>query len=111
MAKGWKKIADNSISDGIVTRAERVAKDKAMSNLVRNTKTLKAFDLKKESEELYEKAKAEEDKLLDAFDRKVVKSKNAIKQAIRIKKERAEAAKNKEPEAAKTIENEPVTEA
>ena len=81
-----------------------------MSNLVRNTKTLKAFELKKESEELYEKAKAEEDKLLDAFDRKVVKSKNAIKQAIRIKKERTEA-KTKEPEAAKPTENEPVTEA
>ena len=74
MAKGWENVGNNAITVEKVTRAERVAKDRAFNKLIRNTKSLKAFDLKAESEALYEKKINEENKLLDAFNRKAVKS-------------------------------------
>ena len=110
MAKGWTKVRDNAIDTVKMTKAEKVIKERGMAKLIRNTPKLSAFDLKKEGEDLYDKKKGEEDKLLDAFDNKLVKSKNAIKQAIRIKKERTEA-ESKKLEAAKKVEDEPVTEA
>ena len=108
MAKGWKSVGNNAITIEKVSRKDRINKDKKFSNLIRNTKSLRSFDLKKEGEDLYERRILEEDKLLDAFENKLVKSKNAIKQAIRIKKERADA---KEQKVAEKIEEEPVTEA
>lgn len=103
MAKGWENVRNNAITVEKITKAERTAKDRAFSKLIRNTNSLKAFDLKAESEALYEKKINEENKLLDAFNRKAVKSKEAIKQAIRIKKERTENTEN--------VTKEPVTEA
>ena len=53
------------------------------------TPTLTVADMKKKSSELYNAQKQKENSLLQAFDDKKLKSEKAIKQAIRIKKERA----------------------
>ena len=52
------------------------------------TETLSVPDLKKKSIELYNQQKEKEDNLLQAYEDKRLKSEKAIKQAIRIKKER-----------------------
>lgn len=94
MAKGWTSlITINTAPKSAETAAQRRQRDKSFSNLIRNTKSLSVEDLKKQSDELYAKQRAEEDKLLQAFAEKKVKSKTAIKQALRIKKERAAAEK------------------
>ena len=56
-------------------------------NLIKNTKTLTAEEMKKHSNELYDKKVAEDAKLLAAFEAKKLKSKTAIKRAIQLKKE------------------------
>lgn len=94
MAKGWISLTTvNTAPKSAETAAQRRQRDRSFSNLIRNTKSLSVEDLKKQSDELYAKQRAEEDKLLQAFAEKKVKSKTAIKQALRIKKERAAAEK------------------
>lgn len=61
-----------------------------------------AFEMKKESEELYEQAKVHEDSLVAAYNNKRLKSKNAIKEARAIIKARA-AAKNKAKEEKQAV--------
>lgn len=94
MAKGWTKV--KTVND--VERKKMTGKDLNDFNmLVKNTKTLTAPQLKKQSEELYERQQAEDTKLLDAYEDKRVKSKTAIKRAQYLKdklekeKEKAEA--------------------
>lgn len=95
MAKGWITIETvNSIKKNAETPAQKQRRLRNMDNLTRNIKRLSIEELKKNSEELYQKQRAEEDKLLQAFAEKRVKSKAAIKQALRIKKERAAAEKH-----------------
>ena len=100
MPKGWVKVETvNNISNE-ETNVQRNRREKNFSQLIRNTKIRSAVQLNKESDELYAQKVAEEDSLLAAFENKRLKSKKLIKQALRIKKERASAAEK----ASKTTE-------
>lgn len=88
MAKGWTHFATINGPEKSDKRTV-IKNEQGFNNLIRNTKTLSVVDLKKESDELYDKVVAEEDKLLAAFADKKIKSKAAIKQALKIKKARA----------------------
>ena len=94
MAKGWSTIYTNKDT----TPATTIKAERHFNNTIRNTPSLPVEKLKANSEAAYVKKIAEEDKLLDAFDNKLLKSKNAIKQAIQLKKEREAAAKKQKAE-------------
>lgn len=87
MSKKWKTIRNDTSKKS--TKEERVRQDRGFTNLINNTKTLSVKDLKTESKELYAAKIAEEDKLLEAFDNKKLKSGEAVRKALRIKKDRA----------------------
>ena len=95
MAKGWTKIS--TINDRINkyddSKENRDKRDNSFNLLIRNTKTLSAEKIKENSEILYIKQQFENAKLLDAFEHNLVKSKTAIKRAIRLKKEQTEKEK------------------
>lgn len=95
MAKGWKTIYTNA-DKTTESRAEKMRKAHKIDNTIRSMKTPTAEQLKRESEFAYEVKTLEEEKLLRAFDEKKIKSKAAIKQALRIKRERAAAEKKAE---------------
>ena len=85
MAKGWTHFA--SINEATTPDKRTVIKnEQGFSKLIKNTKKLSVLDLKKESENLFDKQVAEDDKLLDAFVNKRLKSKAAIKKALKLKK-------------------------
>lgn len=89
MAKNWETIETvYSLKNKPETLAERRRKTKIFNKMMKTTPTLTAMELRKRSVENYNKKKAEEDNLLQAFSEKRLKSEKAIKQAIRIKKER-----------------------
>ena len=88
MAKGWETIETiYSLKNKPETLAERRRKTKIFNKMMK-TPTLTVMELRKRSVENYNKKKAEEDNLLQAYAEKRLKSEKAIKQAIRIKKER-----------------------
>ena len=87
MAKGWTSIETiYSLKNKPKTQAEKRKEAKSYKRLMSTTKTLSVADLKKQSKEFYKQNKEKEDNLLQAFEDKKLKSKNAIKQAIQIKK-------------------------
>lgn len=89
MAKGWSKVKTvNDVIDNSTTK-EKETREQSFKLLIHNTKTLSIKKLKEKSDELFKVEKAKEDSLLAAFDNKQLKSKKLIKQALRIKKERA----------------------
>lgn len=92
MAKNWVKVETVNDAPNIETYVEKKRKFSDFNKMIRNTKTKKAHEIMKENEELYEQKVANEDALLAAFEDKKLKSKTLIKQALRIKKERTEAA-------------------
>lgn len=94
MAKNWIKIDTIYSPIAPETKAERRRKTKRYNHLMATTKTLSAKDLKKESIEAYNENKEKENNLLKAYEDKKLKSENAIKQAIRLKKERAKKQQN-----------------
>ena len=87
MAKGWKTIAEFGLIEN-KTRDKRKA-ERIADTVMRTTVKLNAEQLKQESVDLYIKQQYKEDHLIDAFDNKRIKNKDAIKQALRLKKERA----------------------
>lgn len=90
MAKEWTSIKTvNSVPAIKESKISRNDRMRSFDNLIHNTKPLSAIDMQKQSEKFYTQTRAEEDKLLAAFEEKKVKSKEAIKRALRIKKERA----------------------
>lgn len=97
MAKGWVSIETVNTRKKDYDRNEisRNKRDNSFNLLIRNTKTLSAEEIKKNSEDLYLHQQLEDAKLLEAFEKKRVKSKTAIKRAIRLKRELAKK-ENKE---------------
>lgn len=93
MAKGWVKL--NTVNDITYNnnRGARAERDNNFNLLIKNTKTPSIKKLKEDSEKLYAQQKAEDDKLLDAFEKNILKSKTAIKRALQLKKERAKLEK------------------
>ena len=89
MAKNWIHIDTiYSLKNSPETKAEQRRKTKIYNRLMAQTKTLSAADMRKNSITLYNEQKAKENDLLQAYEDKKLKSEKAIKQAIRIKKER-----------------------
>ena len=89
MAKNWTTIETiYSLKNKPETKTEQRRKTKIYNKLMK-TPTLSVVDLKKKSIELFNENKTKEDNLLQAYEDKRLKSEKAIKQAIRIKKERA----------------------
>ena len=102
MAKGWKTVMTNS-TDFNKRKSNTLGDSKKFNSLMAKTEKKNVEQLKKEGEELFTQRKAEDTHLLDAFDRKVVKDKNAIKRAIKLKKDMA-AAEEKAKKATQTAE-------
>lgn len=103
MAKGWKTVATNSTNFDKKKSENPLRDSKRFNSLIAKTEKKNVEQLKKEGEELFAQRKAEDAHLLDAFDRKVVKDKNAIKRAIKLKKDLA-AAEEKAKKAAQTAD-------
>lgn len=64
---------------------------KVFDNMMRNMKVQTYEELKKEGEDLYEVKLARENSLLEAYKEKILKSKELIKEARKIKAQRAKA--------------------
>lgn len=64
---------------------------KVFDTMMRSTKSKSIDELKKEGENLYAKKMAKEDSLLEAYKEKKLKSKALIREAKKIKAQRAKA--------------------
>jgi len=101
MAKGWVELPRKAgTGTDKLTRETKLKKDRAFQKAAKMADKNRLKDIEKDiermkrnSEDLYFKRKAEEDKLVDAFNDKKVKSKTAIKEAKKIIAERASAEK------------------
>ena len=88
MAKGWKTIFTNSISDKN-TKENKVRKDKNFDNLMRKTKAkVTTYDLKKEGEELFNQRLEKEESLLSAAADEKLQSQTLKNKAAAIQKNR-----------------------
>ena len=105
MAKGWRTIAEYGLVEN-KTRDRRKA-IRVADTLMRTTDKLNADKLKEEGVNLFYAQKAEDDHLLDAFDNKRIKKKDAIKRALRLKKEREKSKNAKQQNAQASIKEEP----
>lgn len=85
MAKGWTKL-ETVFDVEKKSQENRIKEDRKWSNLIRNTKIRSFEQMKKDADQHYEEQIAYENSLLEAFNNKQLKSKNLIKQAIRLKK-------------------------
>ena len=98
MTKNWKKIStvnDNKSvkeADHVKSRREKLFRDS-----IHNMKSLEEEDLKKLGDKHYAEAEAEKTKLLAALNDNRLKNKDAIKRAIKLKKD-IEAAEKKAAE-------------
>ena len=106
MAKDWIQIDTIYTEKDPKTRAERAKASKKYKSLMAKTHTLSVADLKKQSNELYHEQKMKEEHLLEAFKDNRLKSEKAIKQAIRLKKERMRKKNNTKQDTDKVSENE-----
>ena len=99
MAKGWTKIETVNDNKSVESTSQKQRNLRNFANAIRNTKSLSPEDLKKRSDEHFAAKNAEDAKLLEAFDSKKLKSKNAIKRALQLKKEQAKAEKKTQKES------------
>lgn len=107
MAKEWKTIAEFGLIEN-KTRDKRKA-ERIADTILRTTVKLNAEQLKQESVNLYRKQELENEHLIDAFEGKRIKNKDAIKRALRLKKER-EKEKTAEQKKIQASTNEKPTE-
>jgi hypothetical protein len=78
----WKSM--EFVNGKLVEKAETAYQsvdDTKAKNLIAGTRTLKAEDLRKEADELFESKKVQEDALLDSYNEKKLKSKHLISKA------------------------------
>ena len=110
MAKDWIQIDTIYKEPDPKTRAEKARASKRYKSLMAKTPTLSIIDLRKKSNELYAEQKLKEDILLEAYEDKRLKSDKAIKQAIRIKKERIKRINDAKQDTEKVSTKEETTE-
>lgn len=91
----WKTIPTINDTDNTNTKSDRQISTK-FNKLMKTTPIRSAEELKKHSEDLFIAQKLEDDKLLDAFTNKKLKSKAAIKKALGLAKKRNDAGKEKD---------------
>ena len=99
MAKNWTTIP--TVNDTTPTKEKTKAYSKRIKVMIDKVPVYEGADekeiekkIKKHQEELYLAQKAEEDKLLDAFTNKKLKSKAAIKRARSLAKRKRDAGKS-----------------
>ena len=94
----WTKIV--TINDATIqtSKSDREV-SKTFNKLMATTPKRDIEQLKKHSEDLFDIQQAEDEKLLDAFAKKKVKSKAAIKKALGLSKKRNDAGKDKDKKA------------
>ena len=93
MAKGWTTISN--VNTMIPKTYSEKANNKAFKKLMTTTKSKSLKELLEEGNLAYQQKIAEDDALLDAFEHKRLKDKDAIKRAMALKKEREAAAAKK----------------
>lgn len=100
MAKGWSVVPTVNDIKFARTKEEKKRSNKRFAKAIKNAEAAILKDpkqdlerLKKEGEQLYWKKREEEDRLIDAYNKKLLKSKTAIKEVKRIIKERANTEK------------------
>lgn len=97
MSKQWKTIP--TINDTTAVETKTKAYNKRIKSMMDKVPVYEGSKediekkIKKHQDELFEKQKLEEDKLLDAFANKKLKSKAAIKKALGLSKKRNDAGK------------------
>lgn len=96
MAKGWTTIRNDNQGNTGKTNF------RAFDKLIRNTKTLSVAELKKASNEAYDKRIAEEDKLIAAVKDGRATKPEQIERAKAIESARAKAKKEKKEKSAET---------
>lgn len=95
MAKGWKIVYTNA-------NTGNKSNFKAFNKAIRNTQSLSIDELKKQGIELYEKKKAEEDKLIAAVKEGRATKPEQIKRAKAIESARTKVKKEKKDKSAET---------
>ena len=112
MAKGWTVLETVNDRKNPITEEQKKRNRKNFAKAIKNAEDARLKDvdkdlerLKKEGEDLYWTRFNEEEKLLDAYKNKKVKSKEAIKRAKKLIKDRAEAEKKKKVAAEKNESN------
>jgi len=92
MPKGWTFIGTNDLAYGNKrTNAEKYREINKFKIAIEKMQTLSYEDLEKKTEQTYAATRARENALLQAYENKMLKSKELIKEAQQIKK-----ARNKE---------------
>lgn len=99
MAKGWTRIETVNDNKSVETDAQKQKNLRNFANAIHQMKSLSPEDLKKRGDENYATRIAEDEKLLDAFDKKKLKSKDAVKRALQLKKEKAKTEKKTQKES------------
>ena len=103
MAKGWEHFS--TVNDKKEESAEQKrARNKIADRIVRTTKTYSEEELKKMSDERYAAKIATEDRLVELYGEKKLKSKRLIREARIIIKRREEEAKKAETKQAEKAE-------
>lgn len=87
MPKGWVLVGTNAMEYGDTeTRREKIRRQQKFDNAIRNITKRSAEKMEEDSEKSYKAQVAENEKLLQAFKDKKLKSKAAIKKAKALKK-------------------------
>lgn len=92
MAKNWETIRTSKPTLVVDTIKNRKNFEKA----IRTTKSLNLFDLKEKGEKSYAEKIARENALIDAYENKLLKSKELIKEAKALKSTRDKEKKQPE---------------
>lgn len=91
MAKGWKTIYTNADTT-VENERVKINRNHHFNTTIKTTKTPTLDQLKREFEFAYEVKTLEENRLMQGFDDKKLKSKALIKRALRMKKEQEKTA-------------------
>ena len=102
MAKGWSVVPTINDVNFTRTKEDKKRSNKRFAKAIKKAEDARLKDpeqdikrLKKEGEDLYWKKREKEDRLIDAYNKKLLKSKTVIKEAKKIIKDRADAEKKK----------------
>ena len=103
MPKGWVLVGTNAMEYGDTkTRREKIRRQQKFDNAIRNITKRSAKKMEEDSEQSYKAQVAENEKLLQAFKDKKLKSKAAIKKAKALKKRADKKDKENNIEAVAT---------
>lgn len=94
MAKGWTTFTFGEVTADTRSTQQKRYDERKFSKAIKNTKTLKYFELVEQSEKRDAAKVANENQLVQAYNDKKLKSATLIKQAQAILKKREKQTKN-----------------